>query len=166
MLARLILLFTIVPILELALLIQTGRWIGLWPTLGLVISTGIIGAALASREGLRAWRSVQRDLWEGRVPTRSVLDGLSVFVGGALLLTPGLMTDALGFALLLRPTRRWAQDRVIKRIGGAVMEHGRVRFGTTVDWGASARSSEGEAESERPDRGRPAGREIDASQDD
>lgn len=154
MFPRLLLLFTLVPIAELALLIQTGRWIGLWPTLALVVSTGIIGAGLASREGLRAWHSVQRELWEGRMPGRSLLDGLSVFVGGALLLTPGLMTDAFGFALLLRPTRRWLQNRVIKRIGGVVMERGRVEF--------SASTGRREATDRSPSHsGRPAGREID-----
>ncbi len=149
MFPRLIILFTLVPIAELALLIQTGRWIGLWPTLALVLSTGIIGAALAGREGLRAWRSVQLDLWEGRVPTRSVLDGLSVFVGGALLLTPGLMTDAFGFALLLKPTRRWFQDRIIKRIGGSMVP-GQVKFDVSKEAGAAMHRR----------AARPAGREI------
>lgn len=135
MFARLLLLFTLIPIAELALLIQMGRWVGLLPTVGLVIVTGILGAALASREGLRAWRAFQLDVWEGRLPGRSILDGLSIFVGGALLLTPGLMTDLLGFFLLLTPTRRWLQDRLVGRLGAALAQpQTHVRIQTWFGW--------------------------------
>lgn len=116
MLARLILVFTLVPILELAILIQVGRWVGLWPTLVLVIGTGVVGAALTRHEGLRAWRAFQRDVWEGRMPGRPILDGLAIFSGGALLLTPGLLTDLLGFALLVPASRRWIQNRLLGRV--------------------------------------------------
>jgi UPF0716 protein FxsA len=144
------LLFILVPIGELALLIQLGRWIGLWPTLGLIVATGILGATLASREGLRAWHAFQLDLQEGRIPGRPILDGLSIFAGGALLLTPGLATDLFGFALLARPTRRWLQDRVVGRLGGALMRQGQVYVGSA----AGFRSREVD-----PEEG-PAGREI------
>ena len=163
MFARLIVLFTLVPIIELALLIQTGRWIGLWPTLGIVVATGVVGAALASREGLQAWRDVQLDLWEGRIPTRPVLDGLSVFVGGALLLTPGLLTDALGFFLLIRPTRRWLQNRVVNRFGASLVKRagGKMEIHT---FRAGSGWTRRDKPSERPERpegtGRPGGREI------
>lgn len=154
MFSRLLLLFIIVPILELALLIQVGRWIGLLPTLALVVGTGILGAALAGREGPRAWRAFQLDIWEGRIPGRPILDGLSIFAGGALLLTPGLVTDLLGFTLLLRPTRRWLQDRVVKRVRGTVLERGEFYIRTPSGWaGRPARP-----ESREPRR--PAGREI------
>jgi UPF0716 protein FxsA len=147
---RLILLFILVPIGELALLIQLGRWIGLWPTLGLIVATGILGATLASREGLRAWHAFQLDIQEGRIPGRPILDGLSIFVGGALLLTPGLATDLFGFALLARPTRRWLQNRVVGRLGGALMRQGQVYVGSAT--GFRGRES-------GPDDG-PTGREI------
>jgi UPF0716 protein FxsA len=107
MFRRLVLLFITVPIVELAVLIELGRLIGLWPTLGIIAVTGIFGAMLASREGLRAWHAFQMEMAEGRMPGRPILDGLSIFAGGALLLTPGLLTDILGFTLLARPTRRW-----------------------------------------------------------
>lgn len=149
-LRRLILLFILVPIGELALLIQLGRWIGLWPTLGLIVATGILGATLASREGLRAWHAFQLDLQEGRIPGRPILDGLSIFAGGALLLTPGLATDLFGFALLARPTRRWLQNRVVGRLGGALMRQGQVYVGSAA--GFRGRES-GPKDS-------PAGREI------
>ncbi len=154
MFQRLILVFIIVPIVELALLIQIGRWIGLWPTLGLIVVTGALGAALASREGLRAWHALQLDLAEGRVPGRPILDGLSIFAGGALLLTPGLLTDLLGFTLLARPTRRWVQDRVVNRFGGALLKQGQV-YVQTVGWRRGSRSGTEEEEADRP-----AGREI------
>ena len=147
---RLILLFILVPIGELALLIQLGRWIGLWPTLGLIVATGMLGAALASREGLRAWHAFQLELQEGRIPGRPILDGLSIFAGGALLLTPGLATDLFGFALLARPTRRWLQNRIVGRLGGALMRQGRVYVGGV----GAARAREG-----GPTDG-PTGREI------
>lgn len=153
MFRRLILLFILVPIAELALLIQLGSWIGLWPTLGLIVLTGILGAALASREGLRAWHAFQMDLSEGRIPGRPILDGLSIFAGGALLLTPGLMTDLLGFTLLWRPTRRWLQGRVVKRLGGWV-ERGQIHIRASADWRERSTGPEA-ARSERP-----AGREI------
>ncbi|UCC75107.1 MAG: FxsA family protein [Gemmatimonadota bacterium] len=154
MFRRLILLFILVPIAELALLIQLGRWIGLWPTLGIIVATGVLGATLASREGLRAWRAFQQDVQEGRIPGRPILDGLSIFVGGALLLTPGLATDLLGFALLARPTRRWVQNRVVGRLGGALVRQGQIYVQTSAGWGGSRSGPDSEP------AGRPAGREI------
>lgn len=159
-LRRLLLLFILVPIGELALLIQLGRWVGLWPTLGLIVATGIVGATLASREGLRAWHAFQLDIQEGRIPGRPILDGLSVFAGGALLLTPGLVTDLFGFALLARPTRRWVQNRVVGRLGGALMRQGRFYVGSAAGFrGDAGRKSEAPSgrEIEQPDRERGGG---------
>lgn len=112
MLARLALLFVVVPLLELALLIQIGQWVGLLPTVGLVVLTGVAGAALARAEGLRTLLSFRASLAEGRVPSRELWDGAAILVGGALLLTPGILTDLVGFGLLLPPTRRWLQKRM------------------------------------------------------
>lgn len=115
-LARLALLFVLVPVLELLLLIRMGELVGLWPTLGLVVFTGAAGAALARAEGVRVFFQFQRELATGRLPGQSLLDGISVLVGGAFLLTPGILTDLAGFALLLPPTRRWIQRRVRARL--------------------------------------------------
>lgn len=155
MFRRLLLLFILVPIAELALLIQVGRWIGLWPTLALIAGTGILGAALASREGLRAWHAFQLDMLQGRIPGRPILDGLSIFAGGALLLTPGLATDLMGFALLARPTRRWLQNRLMNRLGGSIVQQGQLFVRTSV----GQRRERGRAAEDTP--GRPSGREID-----
>ncbi len=115
MLFRLGCLFVLVPLVELALLIWMGRIVGLWPTIALVAATGIVGAVLARREGTRALVGLQTELAQGRLPARHLLSGAAVLVGGALLLTPGILTDLVGFVLLLPPTRelifRWAQRR-------------------------------------------------------
>ena len=100
-----VLLFTLVPLVELALLVGLGRQVGLVPTLVLCASTGFLGAWLARWQGWRTWMAAQAALAEGRFPGEQVLDGALLLVGGVVLLTPGLMTDALGFTLLVPPGR-------------------------------------------------------------
>ena len=129
--ARLALLFIIVPILELALLIQVGQVVGLLPTLTLVVTTGVVGAWLARLEGLKTLWTLQSELAQGRLPTQSILDGLSILVGGALLLTPGILTDIIGFSLLLPPSRREIQRRVRVRLEKGIRE-GAMRV-TVID---------------------------------
>ncbi|MYF60592.1 MAG: FxsA family protein [Gammaproteobacteria bacterium] len=115
-LSRLALIFVSVPLLELFLLIRLGGAIGLLPTLSLCVLTGVAGAWLARREGLRALWSFQQRLASGGVPGRALMDGLCILLGGALLLTPGLLTDVVGFSLLVPPSRRWIQKRIRSRI--------------------------------------------------
>lgn len=115
-LGRLALLFVVVPLVELILLIQLGQVVGLWPTLGLVVLTGVTGAMLARAEGLRVLYQFQTEVSSGKLPGQALLDGISVLVGGAFLLTPGILTDFAGFALLLPFSRRWVQGRVRRRI--------------------------------------------------
>lgn len=122
LLGRLALLFVVVPVLELVLLIQVGQWVGLLPTLLLVIFTGVTGAWLARAEGVRVFFKFQKELAEGRLPGQALLDGLSVLVGGAFLLTPGILTDVAGFALLLPFTRRWIQRGVRTRLESGIRE--------------------------------------------
>jgi len=122
LLGRLALLFVIVPILELMLLVRLGQVVGLWPTLALVLFTGLTGAALARLEGMRVLFQFQRELASGRLPGQAVLDGISVLVGGAFLLTPGILTDVAGFLLLLPPSRRWIQGRVRRRLERGLRE--------------------------------------------
>jgi UPF0716 protein FxsA len=112
MFARLALLFVIVPLVELALLIQVGQVVGLGPTILLVLATGIGGAALARREGLRTLSAIQGDMASGRIPGSALLDGAAILFGGALLLTPGVLTDLLGLSLLVPLTRRWFAGRM------------------------------------------------------
>ncbi|MDH5589923.1 MAG: FxsA family protein [Gemmatimonadota bacterium] len=113
---RLLIFFVVVPVVELLLLIRMGQVVGLWPTLLLVLGTGAAGAALARREGTRTFLAFQREMAEGRVPGRPIMDGISILVGGAFLLTPGVLTDLVGLSLLLPVTRRAIQRAVIGRI--------------------------------------------------
>jgi UPF0716 protein FxsA len=112
LLGRLALLFVIVPIVELMLLIEMGQWVGLMPTLMLVLFTGVTGAWLARAEGLRVFFQFQKQLASGQIPGQAMLDGISVLIGGAFLLTPGILTDVVGFSLLIPLSRRWIQRRV------------------------------------------------------
>jgi UPF0716 protein FxsA len=105
MFVRLVILFTVVPLIELALLIELGQAIGLFNTIAIVILTGIIGAYLARSQGFGILQRIQNELAQGQLPGNSLLDGVLVLAGGLLLLTPGLITDAFGFALLIPLSR-------------------------------------------------------------
>lgn len=107
MFIKLLLLFIGVPALEIYTLLEFGQMIGVGGTLALIIATGISGAWLARSQGLELLRSIQHDLNHGRIPADNLLDGLMVFAGGLVLLTPGFWTDLLGFLLLVPATRRW-----------------------------------------------------------
>ncbi len=137
MLSRLILLFVTVPLVELAILLQVAQWIGLLPTIVLVVTTGIAGAALARHQGLRAFLAVQQELAAGRLPGRSLLDGLSILVGGAFLLTPGILTDVAGFGLLVPFSRRWLQRAIRRRLEHGIRE-GTVEFRVFAPGGESS----------------------------
>jgi UPF0716 protein FxsA len=101
----LVILFVLVPIAEIYVIIQVGQAIGaLWTVLILIVDS-LIGARLLSWHGRRAWAAFQSALTEGRIPHREVLDGVLIILGGAFLLTPGFITDAVGLLLLIPPTR-------------------------------------------------------------
>lgn len=123
MFARLFLLFSIVPFIELFLLLTVGREIGVLPTVGMIIATAIIGALLAKREGFRVYTEWQRAISEMRVPEEGITSGLLVLVGGALLIAPGVLTDVAGILLMIAPIRRvvarWIEARVKKHIEAA-----------------------------------------------
>lgn len=120
MLAKLLLLFIVVPLVELAILVQLGTMIGFWPTIGLVVATGFAGAWLAKSQGFRAFAAIQTDLREGRTPAEHLLDGLLILVGGVVLLTPGLLSDIAGILLLLPPSRRAFKNILRRRLNGMV----------------------------------------------
>jgi UPF0716 protein FxsA len=106
-LGRLLLLFTVVPLIELYLLIQVGELLGAGPTIAIVFVTGLLGAFLARREGGRVMRSWRASMERMEVPKDGVLSGVLVLVGGVLLVTPGVVTDFVGLSLLFPPTRRF-----------------------------------------------------------
>ncbi|MHC4064737.1 MAG: FxsA family protein [Planctomycetota bacterium] len=114
MFVRLLLLFTVLPLVELALLIRIGQAIEVGPTVGLVILTGLVGAALARHQGLRTLRRIQQNLAQGVVPTTELVNGLLILVAGLVLVTPGVITDAVGFALLVPPARNLIRRRLVE----------------------------------------------------
>lgn len=101
----LILAFIGVPLLELALLIKLGTYIGVAKTLLIVVGTGVAGAALARSQGFAIMSRIQMDLEEGHLPADELVNGACVLAGGLLLLTPGILTDTAGFLLLIPPSR-------------------------------------------------------------
>ncbi|RDV39311.1 FxsA family protein [Bradymonadaceae bacterium TMQ3] len=127
MLLKLLFLFTVIPLIELALLIPLGQLIGLWPTIGLVVATGLLGAVLGKLEGLRAWHAIQDDLRQGTIPADSLLDGLAVFIAGVFLITPGVLTDIAGLVLLIPPLRRPLKNAIRARFKSA-LEKGTSTF--------------------------------------
>ena len=115
MFSKLLAIFIGVPLVEILILIKLGEVMGFWNTILLVIGTGIVGAYLAKLHGLTIWYQIQQDLQMGHMPTDKLMDGLLVLVGGIVLLTPGLLTDILGLALLFPLTRtifkQWLRER-------------------------------------------------------
>jgi len=116
MLLPLVLLFIAVPIAELAVIIQVGQAIGIWWTIGLLIADSLLGSWLMRHQGRASWRRFNEAVAAGRVPTREVLDGALVIFGGALLLTPGFLTDILGLVLLVPPTRAIMRAVLARRL--------------------------------------------------
>lgn len=118
----LLLILIVIPAMEIGLFILSGKAIGVWPTVGLIILTGVIGAWLAKRQGAEVLRLAQIQLRNGDLPSEAILDGICVFAGGVMLLTPGFITDTCGFLLLIPWTRtvlkvwmRRGLRRLIKR---------------------------------------------------
>jgi UPF0716 protein FxsA len=120
----LLILFIAVPIAELWLIIEIGGAIGVLPTLALLIVDSLVGAALARSQSRAAWERFNNALAEGRVPGREVFDGAMIILGGALLLTPGFITDAFGLLPLLPPTRALIRGFLTR----AVQRRGAVAF--------------------------------------
>jgi UPF0716 protein FxsA len=116
----LVLLFIVVPIAELAVLLQVGQVIGVWWTIALLVADSILGSVLMRSQGRTAWRRFNDAVSAGRVPAREVLDGALVIFGGALLLTPGFITDILGAVLLIPPTRALVRRVLARRLSHRV----------------------------------------------
>lgn len=108
-------LFVVLPIVEMWLLIKVGGVIGAWPTIGLVMLTAVIGASLLRSQGLDTLMRAQQRLDSGQLPATEILEGFFLAIGGALLLTPGFVTDAIGFSCLIRPMRRAIISNILAR---------------------------------------------------
>jgi UPF0716 protein FxsA len=125
----LVLIFILVPIAELYVIIQVGGAIGVLPTLALLIADALLGSLLLRQQGRAAWVRFNRALAENRLPHKEVFDGVLIIMGGALLLTPGFLTDVVGLILLIPPTRA-AVRAVAARIVRGRMARGGVAFWT------------------------------------
>ncbi|WP_198317403.1 FxsA family protein [Cytobacillus praedii] len=101
----LLLLLIIVPAAEISVLLLSGNLIGFWPTLGVILFTGVLGAYLAKKQGLETIKKVQDQLRYGQMPGEAILEGICILAGGILLLTPGFITDITGLLLLAPPTQ-------------------------------------------------------------
>jgi UPF0716 protein FxsA len=138
MLLPLVLLFIVVPIAELAVVIQVGQQIGVLWTVALLVADSILGAVLMRSQGRTAWRRFNEAVAAGKVPAREVLDGALVIFGGLLLLTPGFITDFLGILLLIPPTRALVRAALARRLTHRMVvsmsgPHDDVVEGTAVD---------------------------------
>jgi UPF0716 protein FxsA len=118
MLLPLVLLFIAVPIVEIYVIIQVGQAIGALWTILLLVADSILGSMLMRAQGRAAWRRFNEAIAAGRVPAREVLDGVLVIFGGALLLTPGFVTDIFGLTFLLPPTRAVIRRMLVRRVAG------------------------------------------------
>lgn len=120
----LVIAFIIVPIIEIWLIVQVNAAIGGWETLALLVLDSVIGAWLVRREGFSLLERVQAALGRGELPTNELIDGMLVLFAGALMLTPGFLTDGLGFLLLLPPTRAVVRTFLKARFAGRVSAGG------------------------------------------
>lgn len=127
MLFKLIILFTVIPIVELGILLRLNDYIGLPYTLLIVLVTGIVGAALAKSEGREIIKRIKFEGSQGRMPGDELINGLCVLIGGAFLLTPGLLTDIAGFSLVI-PVTRFAIKSFIKKQLKQMIEEGTFKI--------------------------------------
>ena len=118
MFARLLVLFITVPFIELVLLLEIGGRIGVAATVLVILATGALGAWLTRSQGLQVLARFRQATSEGRLPHREVVEGLMILIAGAVLLTPGFLTDTVGFLLLIPPVRAIVRDRLIAKLKG------------------------------------------------
>lgn len=127
----LVLVFLVVPLLELYVLIQVGQAIGALETVAALILMGVVGGWLMKREGLGAVRRIQAQAQRGQVPGRELVDGFLILFGGALMLTPGFLTDVLGLSLLVPPLRAAVRRTLARQLQARVA--GRCQPGRHLD---------------------------------
>lgn len=122
MILFLIALFLVGPIAEISVLLAAGQAFGAWPVIAACIATAVIGGIMLRIQGFQAVQSLQRDLDGGRVPIEAAVDGVFLAVAAPLLMTPGFITDSIGFFLLIPPARRWIAREALKRLKRKVEE--------------------------------------------
>lgn len=133
MIWKLFFLFTVTSLVELALLIWIGQYLGIMVTIGLVLLTAVIGATMAKIEGIRVWTRLLRELRQGNIPTDELVEGGLIFAGGITFLTPGFITDTLGILCLIPPTRRLFRNFVKSWIREKFEQGGGISFRVGFD---------------------------------
>ncbi|MFC1513717.1 FxsA family protein [candidate division KSB1 bacterium] len=128
MFGKLLLLFIIVPLIELAILIDIGSRIGVDKTIGLVILTGIIGAYLAKKEGLRIVNDIKEKIQQNEMPADELFNGLIILIAGVLLITPGVITDIFGLLMLFRPTRENFKEKLKNKYSSKFKVHSSINI--------------------------------------
>ena len=131
-------LFIVVPVIEIYLLIQVGSLIGAIPTILLILATAMIGATLLRQQGLSTLSRFQKNLSSGALPAQELIEGILLAVGGALLMTPGFVTDAMGFFCLIPPTRKTLAMYIMKR-SAVQMQAGTGGFSQSQQGAGSSR---------------------------
>jgi len=126
---KLILAFTVIPVIELWILIRLGSEIGILNTILIVFLTGVVGAFLAKKEGLGIVNRIRIDMSQGKMPADELINGLCVLVGGAMLLTPGIFTDLIGLSLVIPGTRNFIKTKMREK-----MKKG-IESGTIIYYG-------------------------------
>ncbi|MEN2765584.1 FxsA family protein [Ornithinibacillus xuwenensis] len=119
--------FLIVPAAEIGVFIWAGGIIGPWWVVFLILLTGLVGVALAKKEGIQTWNRAQRALSLGQVPTREILDGICIFTGGVFLFTPGFITDITGFVLVF-PGTRDIFKRLLSKVFKKMIDHKTITY--------------------------------------
>lgn len=123
----LVALFIVVPTAELAVLMWSGKSLGILPTIFIILATGVGGAYLAKRQGLRAWRDLQYRLTNNETPGKALIDSGCIFMGGLLLLMPGFITDIIGLLLLISGPRKILYPFIVKWLYNK-MKNGQIRI--------------------------------------
>lgn len=113
---KLFLMFTIIPFVEVTLLLQLSKYLGIGSTIFMVLFSGLLGAYFVRREGFTIWFRLQKELQEGRVPSDQIFNGLLLLIAGIVLVTPGLLTDALGYILIIPYTREIVKKIIVERV--------------------------------------------------
>jgi len=155
-LVGLVVAFIVLPIAELYLIYKVGDSIGILPTLALLAADSVIGSLLLRNQGRAVWNRFQRTMQSGRMPHREVQDGVLVIFGGALLITPGFISDILGLLLLIPPTRsvirRFVMRALTKRAASRVAERGAERDTRRGVWDVEGTATEVELPPQRLER--------------
>lgn len=135
---KLFLIFVVVPFIELAMLLYLAEVVGGTYTLAIIIATGLVGSLLAKSQGWRTYRTIQLELAAGRMPGQAMLDAVLIFVAGALLVTPGIFTDAFGLSLLIPPCRAFYRRRLVAWFKSRFTVHANFSSqGPSEGWGRS-----------------------------